>query len=116
MNGKKDLWAGKEPGDYSGLVERAGPCRLGVDHSKLPLNTRLSKIENGMVYCEHGVSDFNCDRCAGRPDTYNPICESCGTPKESHTESEALLCISRQLAEVTDRPIYVAGLNREGPP
>lgn len=51
----KDLWAGKEPGDYSGLVSEAGPCRLGGLHTE--------PRPNGMVYCEHGISVYHCYPC-----------------------------------------------------
>ena len=80
-----------------------GPCAIGGMHTRPALN--------GMVYCEHGITAYHCDRCMGRPDTYDPICESCGVPKEKHTEVEAMYCITRQIAEASDRGVYVAGLS-----
>ena len=69
---------------------------------------------NGMVYCEHRVSAHSCDRCMGRPDTYDPVCETCGVLKEKHTDMEAAYCVTRQIAEATVRPVYVAGLPGRG--
>jgi hypothetical protein len=55
-----DIWCGAEPGDYSALVAKAGPCRLGGKHSE--------PCFNGMVYCEHGVSVYACHQgCTDLP-------------------------------------------------
>jgi hypothetical protein len=101
------LWAGSQPGDYTGLVRRAGPCRLGGNHTK--------PAPNGMVYCEHGLSVFAChDGCTDLP-PIDPICEVCGGLKETHSETEAAYCITRGLALVSERSIYVAGVKRQEP-
>lgn len=89
---------------YDGICGK--PCALGKPHD--------GPGWNGMVYCEHGLSDFACDVCSGRPDTYDPICETCGVAKENHTEVEAMLCITRQIAGATDRNLYIAGLPGTG--
>jgi len=97
----EDFWAGAEPGDYSALVAKAGPCRLGGQHTEPRFN--------GMVYCEHGVSVFFCKPCQGLPDDYNPICEECNQPKDQHTEAEAAYCITRGLSRMLDKPVHVTG-------
>ena len=85
---------------YAELVAEAGPCLLGGKHTE--------PGRNGMVYCEHGLSVWNCDRCCGfaPPD---PTCDQCGKLKNDHTEAEAAYCITRSIAAATDRSIYVSG-------
>jgi hypothetical protein len=101
-----DIWCGAEPGDYSALVAKAGPCRLGGKHSEPGFN--------GMVYCEHGVSVYACHQgCTDLP-PLDPKCETCGRLKDDHTEAEAAYCITRQIAEAVDRPVYIAGLPGAG--
>lgn len=34
-------------------------------------------------------------------------CEMCGQPKRAHTEAEAVYCITRIIASLTDRPVHV---------
>lgn len=98
---REDPWEGKEPGDYSGLVSEAGPCRLGGKHSAPGFN--------GMVYCEHGFSVFACPRGCTETPPLEPNCGACGKPKDNHTEAEAAYCITREIASLTDTPVYITG-------
>ena len=81
-------------------VARAVVVRLGVS--------------GRMVYCEHGVSVYACHQgCTDLP-PLDPKCETCGRLKDDHTEAEAAYCITRQIAEAVDRPVYIAGLPGAG--
>lgn len=87
--------------DFTEMVRRAGPCRLGRLHTE--------PGPNGMVYCEHGLSVFYChEGCTGLPPLV-PRCDECGRLKDEHSESEAMYCITRAIARASDRNVHITG-------